>query len=46
MEVLMLHAMYHCTFGKHDPVQYGAITLDEINTSLKKFRVESSAEID
>ncbi|MDH4450234.1 MAG: type II 3-dehydroquinate dehydratase [Rhodoferax sp.] len=34
MNVLMLHGINHNMFGKRDPVQYGTITLDEINSRL------------
>lgn len=34
MKILMLHGINHNMFGKRDPVQYGTITLDEINASL------------
>ena len=34
MKILMLHGINHDMFGKRDPVQYGTITLDEINTTL------------
>ncbi|NBW51090.1 MAG: type II 3-dehydroquinate dehydratase [Betaproteobacteria bacterium] len=34
MKVLMLHGINHNMFGKRDPVQYGTITLDEINADL------------
>lgn len=46
MKVLMLHGVNHAMFGKRDPVQYGTITLDEINTSLKKLGGELGAEIE
>ncbi len=34
MKILMLHGINHNMFGKRDPMQYGTITLDQINTSL------------
>ncbi|MEK6346889.1 MAG: type II 3-dehydroquinate dehydratase [Burkholderia sp.] len=34
MNVLMLHGINHNMFGKRDPVQYGTITLAEIDDSL------------
>jgi 3-dehydroquinate dehydratase II len=34
MKILMLHGINHNTFGKRDPVQYGTITLNEINVRL------------
>ena len=33
---LMLHGINHNMFGKRDPVQYGTITLAEIDDHLKK----------
>jgi 3-dehydroquinate dehydratase-2 len=33
---LMLHGINHNMFGKRDPVQYGTITLGEIDDHLKK----------
>lgn len=32
--VLMLHGINHNMFGKRDPVQYGTVTLAEIDTRL------------
>jgi 3-dehydroquinate dehydratase II len=32
--ILFLHGINHNMFGKRDPVQYGTITLDEINHSI------------
>ena len=46
-QVLMLHGINHNMFGKRDPVQYGSITLDEIDAQLRSLgkqlgvRVES-----
>jgi 3-dehydroquinate dehydratase-2 len=34
-KILMLHRVNHDMFGKHDPVQYGTITLAEIDARLK-----------
>lgn len=34
-KVLMLHGINHNMFGKRDPVQYGSITLDEIDAQLR-----------
>jgi 3-dehydroquinate dehydratase-2 len=42
----MLHGINHDMFGKRDPAQYGTITLDEINASLKKLGKELGAEVD
>jgi len=30
-KILFLHGVNHNMFGKRDPVQYGTVTLDEIN---------------
>jgi len=46
MKILMLHGINHNMFGKRDPVQYGTITLDEINTSLRALGAELGAEIE
>lgn len=34
--VLYLHGVNHNMFGKRDPKQYGTITLDQINDSVRK----------
>ena len=41
---LMLHGINHNMFGKRDPVQYGTITLSEIDDHLKKLGGEVDAE--
>jgi 3-dehydroquinate dehydratase-2 len=41
----MLHGINHNMFGKRDPVQYGTITLAEINQSLQTLGVELGAEV-
>jgi 3-dehydroquinate dehydratase-2 len=46
MKVLMLHGINHDMFGKRDPVQYGTITLDEINASMVALGKELGAEIE
>lgn len=45
MKILMLHGINHNMFGKRDPVQYGTITLAEINESLQTLGVELGAEV-
>ena len=45
MKILMLHGINHNMFGKRDPVQYGTITLAEINQSLQTLGVELGAEV-
>ncbi|WP_295513854.1 type II 3-dehydroquinate dehydratase [uncultured Pseudomonas sp.] len=34
MKILMLHGINHNMFGKRDPVQYGTVTLAEIDATL------------
>nr|WP_315465413.1 type II 3-dehydroquinate dehydratase [uncultured Rhodoferax sp.] len=45
MNVLMLHGINHNMFGKRDPVQYGTITLDEINAQLNALGRELGADV-
>ena len=42
----MLHGINHNMFGKRDPKQYGTITLDEINTALRKLGNELGVQIE
>ncbi|WP_321816577.1 MULTISPECIES: type II 3-dehydroquinate dehydratase [unclassified Paraburkholderia] len=46
MKVLMLHGINHNMFGKRDPVQYGTITLAEIDEKLKALGRELNAEVE
>ncbi|WP_429461913.1 type II 3-dehydroquinate dehydratase [Paraburkholderia sp. JPY465] len=46
MKVLMLHGINHNMFGKRDPVQYGTITLAEIDDKLKALGEELNVEVD
>jgi 3-dehydroquinate dehydratase II len=46
MKILMLHGINHNLFGKRDPVQYGSITLDEINAGLHTLGQELGAEVE
>ncbi|MBR0564710.1 type II 3-dehydroquinate dehydratase [Azoarcus sp. L1K30] len=46
MNVLMLHGINHNMFGKRDPVQYGTITLAEIDARLKALGGELGAEVE
>jgi 3-dehydroquinate dehydratase-2 len=46
MKVLMLHGINHNMFGKRDPVQYGTITLDEINADLTALGCELGVEVE
>ena len=41
----MLHGINHDMFGKRDPVQYGTITLNEINANLQKLGAELGAQV-
>jgi 3-dehydroquinate dehydratase-2 len=45
MKILMLHGVNHNMFGKRDPVQYGTITLDEINQHLQTLGAELGAQV-
>lgn len=40
MKILMLHGINHNMFGKRDPVQYGALTLAEIDGRLQALGAE------
>lgn len=42
---LMLHGINHDMFGKRDPVQYGTITLAEIDDHLRKLGKELGVEV-
>ncbi len=44
-KVLMLHGINHNMFGKRDPVQYGTITLDEINEKMRELGKELNIEV-
>ncbi|MEQ9724132.1 type II 3-dehydroquinate dehydratase [Pseudomonas sp. WHRI 8822A] len=46
MKVLMLHGINHNMFGKRDPVQYGTITLAEIDARLGELAATLGVEID
>lgn len=41
----MLHGINHNMFGKRDPVQYGTVTLDEINERLNELANELDVEV-
>ena len=43
---LMLHGINHNMFGKRDPVQYGTITLAEIDARLRALAEELGVEIE
>ncbi|MBP0590220.1 type II 3-dehydroquinate dehydratase [Paraburkholderia sp. LEh10] len=46
MKVLMLHGINHNMFGKRDPVQYGTVTLAEIDAKLQALGRELGAEVE
>jgi 3-dehydroquinate dehydratase II len=46
MKILMLHGINHNMFGKRDPVQYGTITLDEINANLQSLGQSLGAQVE
>lgn len=46
MKVLMLHGINHNMFGKRDPVQYGTITLDQIDARLGDLAASLGVEIE
>ena len=46
MKILMLHGINHNMFGKRDPVQYGTITLAEIDAQLGALGKELGAAIE
>ena len=45
MKILMLHGINHNMFGKRDPVQYGTITLAEIDEQLRKLGKELGVDV-
>jgi len=46
MKVLVLNGINLNMFGKRDPKQYGTITLDEINASLKQLGAELGTDVE
>ncbi len=46
MKILMLHGINHDMFGKRDPVQYGTVTLAEIDAKLQALGDELGAEVE
>ena len=46
MKILLLHGINLNLFGKRDPVQYGTVTLDEINAGVVKLGQELGAEVE
>ncbi|SAK44324.1 3-dehydroquinate dehydratase [Caballeronia calidae] len=45
-KVLMLHGVNHNMFGRRDPVQYGTITLAQINERLQTLAAELGVTIE
>jgi 3-dehydroquinate dehydratase-2 len=46
MKILMLHGINHNMFGKRDPMQYGTITLAEIDTRMRDLGQELGVEVE
>ena len=44
--ILMLHGINHNMFGKRDPVQYGTITLADIDAKLRALATELGVEVE
>lgn len=44
--ILMLHGINHNMFGKRDPVQYGTITLAEIDAQLQALGSELGVQVE
>jgi len=45
-QILMLHGVNHNMFGKRDPVQYGTITLAEIDAQLQILGAELGVQVE
>ncbi|RKE26106.1 3-dehydroquinate dehydratase [Paraburkholderia sp. BL23I1N1] len=45
-KILMLHGINHNMFGKRDPVQYGTITLGEIDARLQDLGHELAVQVE
>lgn len=46
MKLLMLHGINHDMFGKRDPVQYGTVTLTQINEQLAALAKQLNVSIE
>jgi 3-dehydroquinate dehydratase-2 len=45
-KIMMLHGINHNMFGKRDPVQYGTVTLDQINKKINEYAKELGVEVE
>jgi 3-dehydroquinate dehydratase-2 len=45
-KILMLHGINHNMFGKRDPLQYGTVTLEQINERLHELAKELGVEVE
>jgi 3-dehydroquinate dehydratase II len=45
-KILMLHGINHNMFGKRDPVQYGTVTLADIDQALQTLATELGVQVD
>jgi 3-dehydroquinate dehydratase II len=43
---LMLHGINHNMFGKRDPIQYGTVTLDDIDAQLRMLAKELNVAVE
>jgi 3-dehydroquinate dehydratase II len=44
--ILMLHGINHNMFGKRDPIQYGTITLEQIDAQLQALATELDVRVE
>jgi 3-dehydroquinate dehydratase-2 len=44
-KILMLHGINHNMFGKRDPIQYGTVTLADIDQALQALAVELGVSV-
>jgi 3-dehydroquinate dehydratase-2 len=45
-KILMLHGINHNMFGKRDPVQYGTVTLADIDQALQTLATELGVQVE
>ncbi|MGF6372502.1 hypothetical protein OKW40_005318 [Paraburkholderia sp. RAU6.4a] len=43
-QFLMLHGINHNMFGKRDPVQYGTVTLEDIDARLQALDIDRAGD--